>query len=71
MIAYRKTNFITSAANIGWRRFLADSLILYSQKNIDFMDAYNALFMKFHGLEKIYSYDRDFDSIEGIEREEP
>jgi predicted nucleic acid-binding protein len=35
------------------------------------MDAYNALFMKFHGLEKIYSYDRDFDSIEGIEREEP
>jgi predicted nucleic acid-binding protein len=71
MIAYRKTNFITSAANSGWRRFLADSLILYSQKNIDFMDAYNALFMKFHGLEKIYSYDRDFDSIEGIEREEP
>jgi predicted nucleic acid-binding protein len=53
------------------RTIIADSLVLYSQKNIDFIDAYNALFMKFHGLEKIYSYDEDFDAIEGIEREEP
>ncbi len=53
------------------KAIIADSLILYSQKNIDFIDAYNALFMKFHGLGKIYSYDEDFDAIEGIEREEP
>jgi len=53
------------------KAIIADSLVLYSQKNIDFIDAYNALFMKFHGLEKIYSYDEDFDAIEGIEREEP
>jgi predicted nucleic acid-binding protein len=53
------------------KTIVADSLILYGQKNIDFIDAYNPLFMKFHGLEKIYSYDHDFDSIEGIGREEP
>jgi predicted nucleic acid-binding protein len=53
------------------KAIVADSLIRYGQKNIDFIDAYNALFMKFHGLGKIYSYGQDFDSIEGIEREEP
>ena len=53
------------------KAIIADSLILYSQKNIDFIGAYNALFMRFHGLGKIYSYDEDFDAIEGIEREEP
>jgi uncharacterized protein len=68
-----KVSIIISTPNLHIvnKAIVADSLILYSQKNIDFIDAYNALFMKFHGLEKIYSYDQDFDSIEGIEREEP
>jgi uncharacterized protein len=68
-----KVSIIVSTPNLHVvnKAIVADSLILYGQKNIDFIDAYNALFMKFHGLEKIYSYDQDFDSIEGIEREEP
>ncbi len=54
------------------KAIIADSLVLYGQKNIDYIDAYNAVFMKFHGLEKIYSYDEDFDAVDGmIEREEP
>ena len=68
-----KASIIVSTPNLQVvnKTIVADSLVLYGQKNIDFIDAYNALFMKFHGLEKIYSYDQDFDSIEGIEREEP
>ncbi len=68
-----KVSIIISTPNLHVvdRTIIADALVLYSQKNIDFIDAYNALFMKFHGLEKIYSYDEDFDAIEGIERKEP
>jgi predicted nucleic acid-binding protein len=50
---------------------LADALVLYARKNIDFIDAYNAVFMKYHGLREIYSYDEDFETIEDIERKEP
>ena len=50
---------------------LADALVLYARKNIDFIDAYNAVFMKYQGLREIYSYDEDFDAIEDIERKEP
>ncbi len=50
---------------------LADALVLYAGKNIDFIDAYNAVFMKYHGLREIYSYDEDFEAIEDIRRKEP
>jgi len=50
---------------------LADAIVLYARKNIDFIDAYNAVFMKYHGLREIYSYDGDFETIEDIERKEP
>ena len=50
---------------------LADALVLYARKNIDFIDAYNTVFMKYQGLREIYSYDEDFDPIEDIERKEP
>ena len=50
---------------------LADALVLYARKNIDFIDAYNAVFMKYQGLREIYSYDGDFETIEDIERKEP
>jgi predicted nucleic acid-binding protein len=69
-----KVSIIISSQNlhISNRNLIADSLVLYGQKNIDYIDAYNAVFMKFHGLEKIYSYDKDFDALDGmIEREEP
>ncbi len=50
---------------------LADALVLYARKNIDFIDAYHAVFMKYHGLREIYSYDEDLETIEDIERKEP
>ena len=50
---------------------LADAIVLYASKNIDFIDAYNALFMRYQGLREIYSYDEDFETIEDIERKEP
>jgi predicted nucleic acid-binding protein len=53
------------------KNLLADALVLYAQKNIDFIDAYNAVFMKYHGFREIYSYDEDFEMIEDIKRKEP
>src|SRR4030067_1538178 len=52
-----KVSIIISSQNVHIvnKNMIADSLVLYSQKNIDYVDAYNAVFMKFHGLEKIYS----------------
>jgi predicted nucleic acid-binding protein len=50
---------------------LADALVLYARKNIDFIDAYNAVFMKYQDIREIYSYDEDFETIEDIERKEP
>ena len=41
---------------------------LYSKKNISFADAFNACFMAKQGIKEVYSYDRDFDRIEGIKR---
>jgi len=53
------------------KNIITDALVLYGRKNIDYIDAYNAIFMKHYGLNEIYSYDEDFDVIEDIKREEP
>lgn len=68
-----KISIIISTKNlfIADKEILADALVLYSRKNIDFIDAYNAIFMTRHGLDRIYSYDTDFDTVEGIKRDEP
>jgi predicted nucleic acid-binding protein len=50
---------------------LADALVLYARKNVDFIDAYNVVFMKNRGLREIYSYDEDFEMIEDVHRREP
>ncbi len=44
---------------------------LYCEQNIDFADAYNAAYMEALGLSEIYSYDTDFDRLQGISRIEP
>jgi len=36
-----------------------------------FADAFNAAYMKARGTTQVYSWDTDFDSIEGITRLEP
>ena len=53
------------------KEIISDALVLYGMKNIDYLDAYNAVLMRSYGLNAIYSYDEDFDTIEGIKREEP
>lgn len=50
---------------------ILEALSLFANENIDFSDALMATHMKARGLEEVYSYDRDFDRIEGIERIEP
>lgn len=44
---------------------------LYITKNISFADAYNAVYMQAEEITHIYSWDRDFDKIDGITRLEP
>ncbi|MDZ4277692.1 MAG: PIN domain-containing protein [Dehalococcoidia bacterium] len=44
---------------------------LYCERRIDFVDAYNAAWMERQGMRQVYSYDKDFDRIEGIERITP
>jgi predicted nucleic acid-binding protein len=44
---------------------------LYVTKNISFADAYNAIYMQSEEVSHIYTWDRDFDKIDGITRIEP
>ncbi len=68
-----KVSVIVSTENIHIpdKDIIIDALILFGSKAVDYIDAYNAVFMKYNAMHGIYSYDRDFDVIENIEREEP
>lgn len=50
---------------------ILSALILYSEKNIDYIDAYNALILKEKGIEELYSYDKHYDRIDWLTRLEP
>ncbi len=43
-------------------------LEMYPKVNISFADLFNYLFMLEEGITEIYSYDEDFDKLEGIKR---
>jgi predicted nucleic-acid-binding protein len=47
------------------------ALALYREKNIDYIDAYNALILKEKGIDELYSYDKDYDRIDWLTRLEP
>ena len=47
------------------------ALDLYAGRSISFADAYNAEFMRSRRLSEIYTWDTDFDHLEGIARVEP
>ena len=47
------------------------ALDLYSSKNISFADAYNVAYMESRAVSEVYSWDMDFDNLEGIVRVEP
>lgn len=61
----------TEGIDIPDRNIIADALVLYGRNKIDYIDAYNAVFMRYHKMSEIYSYDEDFDRIEGTRRKEP
>lgn len=50
---------------------ILNALILYNEKNIDYIDAYNALILKENGIEELYSYDKHYDRIDWLTRLEP
>ena len=50
---------------------ILSALILYSEKNIDYIDAYNALILKEKAVEELYSYDKHYDRIDWLIRLEP
>ena len=68
-----KVSIIVSTSNLSIpdKDIITDALVLYGRKNIDYIDACNAVFMKYYGWDEIYSYDEDFDAIEKIKRLEP
>jgi len=53
------------------KALLERALNLYGKSGIDFVDAYNAVWMRKRGIDRIYSYDTDFDKVSGITRIEP
>jgi len=50
------------------RDLILSALVLYSEKNIDYIDAYNALTLKEKGIEELYSYDKHYDRIDWLTR---
>ena len=61
----------TEFLSIPGKEIIADALVLYGRKSIDYIDAYNAIFMRQQSVSKIYTYDSDFEAIEGLQKEEP
>ena len=50
---------------------ILNALTLYLEKDVDYIDAYNAVFLKKNNIETLYSYDKHFDSIDWLTRLEP
>jgi predicted nucleic acid-binding protein len=48
-----------------------EALKIYAENNLDFEDAFSAAWMKSKNITEIYSYDRDFDRFDFLQRLEP
>lgn len=53
------------------KNHILTSLSIYSDKDIDYIDAYNAVILHQCGINDVYSYDKHYDRIEWINRMEP
>ncbi len=53
------------------RQVLIRALDLYADSNLDFEDALSVAHMRKRQLRTILSYDRHFDRVQGIHRQEP
>ncbi len=46
---------------------IGETILFYAEKNVDFIDAYHAYWMKSHGLSRVYTFDtKHFTRAEGI-----
>jgi predicted nucleic-acid-binding protein len=50
---------------------ILNALTIYGEKNIDYIDAYNALILKNKGIKELYSYDKHYDRMDWLIRLEP
>jgi predicted nucleic-acid-binding protein len=64
---------ILKTSNIKFRErsIIIEAINFYRDKNINFIDAYNFSYMKYYGINRIYSFDKDFDKLKDIKRIEP
>jgi len=60
----------TSGLDIPESSLILRAIIWYAEKNVDFIDAYNAAWMEQKGIEKIYTFDQKhfarFDDVKVI-----
>jgi len=66
-----QTVFNLRGLRLDYRDVFESALELYSQGNLSFADAFNACFMSKREIKEIYSFDEDFDQLEGIKRVVP
>ena len=50
---------------------ILNALTIYGEKNIDYIDAYNALILKNKGITELYSYEKHIDRMDWLTRLEP
>jgi predicted nucleic-acid-binding protein len=53
------------------KEIIINALAAYDEKNIDFIDAYNAFIIKINGINELYSYDKHYDRMNWLKRIEP
>jgi predicted nucleic acid-binding protein len=53
------------------RGIIINALSLYVEKNIDYIDSYNAYLLSIRKMSEIYSYDKHFDRLDWLKRLEP
>jgi len=56
---------------LDFRDVFESALELYSQEKLSFADTFNACLMQKREIKEIYSFDEDFDQVEGIDRVVP
>lgn len=60
----------TPGLDVSDNNLVLKAIIWYAEKNVDFIDAYNAAWMEQEGIEKIYTFDQKhfarFDDVEAL-----
>ena len=62
----------TDGLNVTDSDLVLQAIGMYAEKNVDFIDAYNAAWMLKHNIGRIYTFDqKHFNRVEGIAAEMP